>query len=108
MQKSADLVDIEKCWKMSLLSLSEASIHPRKGSPKFDQPTPLLQPTPVPPLPPVKYTVIQALAFALENASAIKEAGHLESLDKDVLVTSQDHLALFDNICHHLTFALSL
>ena len=35
MQKNADRVDLEKCWKMSLLSLSEASIQPRTGPPKL-------------------------------------------------------------------------
>ena len=34
MQKNADRVDLEKCWKINLLSLSEASIQPRTGPPK--------------------------------------------------------------------------
>ena len=39
-QKSPDLVDLKECFfKMSLLSLSEASIRPRTGPRKFDQPT---------------------------------------------------------------------
>ena len=41
-QKNAmpDLVDREICWKISLVSFSEASIQPRRDPPKFDQRTP--------------------------------------------------------------------
>ena len=70
-QKNADFVDLEMCWKMSLLSLSEASIQPRTGPPKFDQPT-----YPIgPPLPSKKQPCceVRGLAAIAANAEEVLE-----------------------------------